>query len=149
MKLFKNILTKKEQKDLLKFLKSEVRVLGDTFPGLQTESNLHFNPNPALNTLLKKVKKYHKNYRIIKCWGLKTTGDFICWHQHDVDLSMVYYLKNKSKIGTMFQKEKTSVLITECEENSLSLFNGREIHSPPCHLPEERYVVTFDLINDK
>ena len=116
---------------------------------MQTESNLHFNPNPALNTLLKKVKKYHKNYRIIKCWGLKTTGDFICWHQHDVDLSMVYYLKNKSKIGTMFQKEKTSVLITECEENSLSLFNGREIHSPPCHLPEERYVVTFDLINDK
>ena len=145
MKLHKNILTKQEQKDLLKFVKSEVKVLGDSFPGLQTESNLHYNLK--LQPLLKKIKKYYKNYKIIKCWALNTTGDFICWHQHKVDLSMVYYLKNKSKIGTMFQKEN-KILVTKCEENSLFIFDGKEIHSPPCHLHEERYVITFDLINE-
>ncbi len=118
MKLYKNILTKQEQKDLLKFVKSEVKVLGDSFPGLQTESNLHYHPK--LYPLLKKIKKYYKNYKIIK---------------------------NKSRIGTMFQKEN-KILVTECEENSLFVFDGKEIHSPPCHLPEERYVITFDLINE-
>ena len=56
------------------------------------------------------------------------------------------YLKNKSKLGTMFKQEGTKVMMTKCEENSMCIFNSKLIHSVPCHLPEERCSIAFNLV---
>ena len=44
MKLYKNILTEKERKKLLKFVKTKVKYWNDKVPGLQTPMNLHTHP---------------------------------------------------------------------------------------------------------
>ena len=60
----KNILTKKEQKDLFNFVKTKLQKLGKDYPGLQTKSNLH--TYKELRPFLKKIntqllnKQYQK-----------------------------------------------------------------------------------------
>ena len=61
-------------------------------------------------------------------------------------LFIVYYLKNKSQIGTIFKKGEIKVEVTKAPENSLAIFDGRLEHSVPIHLPEERISVAVDLM---
>ena len=144
MKVYKNILSQKEKLKLLKFAKKVVKDLGDNFPGLQSPSNLH--QYKELNYFLDKINPYIKNYTIIKCWANQSTGDYLCWHNHEAyDISIVYYLKNKSKIGTIFKKKGNEVMVLKCPENSMCIFDSKLIHSVPCHLPEERYSIAIDL----
>ena len=145
MKVHKDILSKKERLKLLKFVKTTVKNLGPDYPGLQSSPNLH--EYQELKILLDKIKPFIKNYIIQKCWVNFSYGDFICWHSHpDCDKSIVYYLKNKSNIGTMFKKEGHKVEVSKGLENSLLIFNSNITHSVPCHLPEERCSIAFDLI---
>ena len=144
MEVYKNILPQKEKLKLLKFAKTAVKDLGENFPGLQSLSNLH--QYKELDYFLNKISRYIKNYKIMKCWVNYSTGDYLCWHNHeDYDISIVYYLKNKSKIGTIFKKEGAEVMVLKCPENSMCIFDSKLIHSPPCHLPEERYSIAIDL----
>jgi len=145
MKYYENILLQKEKLQLLKFIKTVVKDLGEYFPGLQSLPNLH--EYKELKIFLNKIKPYITGYKIVKCWANYSNGDFLNWHDHpDSDISMVYYLKNKSKIGTIFKLKGTKVMVTKCKENSISIFDSRLIHSVPCHLPEERYILSLDLL---
>ena len=145
MKVYKDILSKKERLKLLKFSKTTLKDLGPNYPGLQSFPNLH--EYKELKVLLDKVKLITKEYMIQKCWVNLSYGDYINWHNHpNCDKSIVYYLKNKSNIGTMFKKEGHKVEVTKGLENSLLIFNSNILHSVPCHLPEERCSIAFDFI---
>ena len=145
MNIHKNILLEKERKNILNFVKSKVKDLGSEYPGLQTDEDLH--KSKELLPLLNKIKKYHKNYKIDKCWANYTKGNIIAWHSHsDVDISIVYYLNNVSNLGTMFKKQDDLIEITECPQNSLLIFNSKLVHSVPIHLEEDRYSIAIDLI---
>ena len=145
MKVYKNILSQKEKLKLFKFAKKIVKDLCSKYPGLQSLPNLH--KCKELKNLLDKINPYMTGYKIIQCWANHSNGDYLCWHDHsDFDISMVYYLKNKSKLGTMFKQEGTKVMMTKCEENSMCIFNSKLIHSVPCHLPEERCSIAFNLV---
>jgi len=144
MKLYRNILNKKEKSALLKFVKTKVKNLGSNFPGLQTDPNLH--TYEEMNILLNKIKKYYKGYLIDKCWGNFSTGNYLSWHAHrQFPLSMVYFIKNPYELGPFFKREGFEVLVTKCPENSLILFDASLQHSVPCHLKADRYSIAFDL----
>ena len=103
MKVYKNILSQKKKLKLFKFAKKNVKDLGSKYPGLQSLPNLH--KCKELKNLLDKINPYMTGYKIIQCWANHSNGDYLCWHDHsDFDISMVYYLKNKSKLGTMFKQ---------------------------------------------
>ena len=145
MKVYKNILLEKERLKILKFVKTTIQDLGPDFPGLQSLPNLH--EYKELKKLIDKIKNITKGYKIQKCWANCTNGDYICWHNHvHCDKSMVYYLKNKSNIGTMFKKEGLKIEVSKGLQNSALIFNSNIIHSVPCHLLEDRYSIAFNLI---
>ena len=144
-KLYTDILLEKERIKLLKEVKKSVKDLGPNFPGLQTSPVFHINK--TMETLLKKIKPYHKKYDIVKCWANFGLGNIIAWHNHPgSDVSMLYFLENKCNMGPMFKKKECEVEITKCPENSLLIYNSDILHSPPCHLLEERYSIAFDTI---
>jgi len=145
MKVYKNILSKKERLKRLKFVKTTVRDLGPNYPGLQSLADLH--KYKELKTFLDKIKPFMKGYIVQKCWVNLSYGDYISWHDHsDYDKSIVYYLKNKSNIGTMFKKEGCKVEVKKGLENSLLIFDGNLIHAIPPYLPEERYSIAIDIL---
>ena len=143
MNIHKNVLSEKERKNILSFVKSEIKDLGSNYPGLQTHPSLH--QNKKLFPLLEKVREYCDGYKIDKCWANFTKGDFVNWHTHPYDLSAVYYLQNKYNIGTLFLHQKSVIEVTECPQNSLLIFNSKLVHSVPIHLKEDRYSIAIDL----
>ena len=149
MKLHKDILNNKERLELLRFVKTKVMNLGDTFPGLQTKPNLH--TYKEMNVLLDRTKKYYAGYIIDKCWANYSIGDYLSWHTHPnhVSQSMVYFLQNPNNMGPFFKENKLRIRVTRCPENSLILFSAQLQHSVPCHLEAERYSIAFDLVATK
>jgi|TARA_R110001606_G_C14999518_1_gene606883 hypothetical protein len=138
------ILTEIERLKLLKFVKTIVTDLGEKYPGLQTRNGFH--TYTETENLLNNIKKFHNNYKIIRCWANFSKGDFISWHNHTTsNIAIVYFLQNKCNMGPMF-KTKDKIEVTKCKENSLLIFPSYLIHSSPVHLPEDRYSIAFELI---
>jgi hypothetical protein len=145
MKLYTDILLEEERIKILEAVKQNVKDFGPKFPGLQTPS--FFHQHKTMQVLLKKIKPYYKNYDIIKCWANFSLGNIISWHNHHgSDKTMIYFLENKCNMGPMLKKEGCEIEITRCPENSLLIFNSNIAHSAPCHLPEERYSIAFEMI---
>ena len=154
MELYKDILLEEERRNILKFVKTKVKELGEKFPGLQSDPNLH--TLKEFKVFLKRIKKYLNGYKIQKCWANYSCGDYISFHKHQ-GTSMVYFLENKSNIGPMFLEKSKSrsplswdslfqVNMSQCPENSLLIFDRDVIHSVPCHLKEDRYSIAIELI---
>ena len=117
LKIHKNILSKKEQKDLLAFVKTKIKYLGEDYPGLQTKRNLHMCKE--LHPFLKKINKHFKPNKIDMCWCNYTDGSYISWHNHEgLKYSIVYYLKSPQKLGVMFKKGKYGIEYTKGLDNS-------------------------------
>ena len=138
-----------ERINILKFVKHKVKNLGEDFPGLQSDPNLH--TFEEFKIFIEKIKKYLKNYRIYRCWANYSCGDYINFHNHPkpVVKSLVYFLENKNNLGPIFLEKRGSFLrvnMLECPENSLLIFDGNKDHSVPCHLKEDRYSIALDLI---
>ena len=146
LKTHKNILSKKEQKDLLAFVKTKVQRLGEDYPGLQTKSDLH--TYKELHPFLKKINIYIKSNKIDMCWCNYTDGSYISWHNHEgLKYSIVYYLKSPQKLGVMFKNGKYGIKYTEGLENSLVIFDGSKVHSMPnSHKKINRYTIAIDII---
>ena len=148
-KLYKDILSKKEQNNLLNFIKSNLKVWGETYPGLQTSPDLHLYDE--MKPFLQGIKKYYKNYSIDKCWGNHTKGDYIYWHTHSqYSLSIVYYLKNPSGVGVMFKDTSITsydkIIYTNGPENSLVVFDSNKVHSVPNdYKQKDRYSIALEL----
>jgi hypothetical protein len=145
IKKYLNVLTKKEQSSILKLINKKLIQIPDC-PGLQTHPNLHFCEE--LKPLFEKLKKYIlENFTIDKCWANYTDGNYINWHVHKSDLSVVYYLKNKKSIGTVF-RINGKIVSLKSPENSLIIFKN-EIHSVPPKkrgtLKMNRYSIALEL----
>ena len=150
MKLYKNILTEKERKKLLTFVKTQVRDLSPKCPGLQTLMDLHtFDETKHFYNLV--MSKYFKNMTIENSWGNYCEGDEINWHNHPTcKLSAVYFLQNSDSLGTMFRDERYNwdkITSPKCPQNSLLVFDGNKVHSQP-YSPKKikRYSIAIDLI---
>ena len=142
-----NILNKKEQSSILKLVNKKLTKIPNC-PGLQTYPDLHHCEE--LRPLIKNLKKYiPENFTIIKCWANHTDGGYINWHKHEVDLSVVYYLKNKESIGTIFNINN-KVIHLKAPENSLIIFNSA-LHSVPSvkegTAKINRYSIAFEINN--
>ena len=127
-----NVLNKKEQSSILKLVDKKLTKIPAgpdvSYPGLQTYANLHHYKE--LKPFIKKLKNYIPGkFTVTKCWGNHTDGGYTNWHLHRSDLSIVYYLKNKEAIGTIFRINDKIVPI-EGPENSLIIFKS-ELHSVP------------------
>ena len=140
-----NVLNKKEQSAILKLVDKKLTRIPDC-PGLQTYPNLHLCEE--LKPLIKKLQEYiARNFTIDKCWANHTNGGYTNWHRHKADLTVVYYLKNKESLGTIFI-ERDTIVRPRGPENSLIIFK-HEIHSVP---PRKRgtskinrYSVSLDI----
>ena len=140
-----NVLNQKEQSSILKLVDKKLTKI-PTCPGLQTYPDLH--SYEELKPLIEKLKEYIPgNFSVDKCWANHTDGGYINWHLHKSDLSVVYYLKNKESIGTIFRINDKEILL-EGPENSLVIFKN-ELHSVPPRkrgTPKiNRYSIAFEL----
>jgi len=147
-KVYKNILTKAQQKNLLNFVKNKVKKIGPKYPGLQSYNNLH--TYKELNIFLEKIKKYVDINNILGCWVNYTNGDHISWHNHPSKYSLVYYLHNKDNVGVMFRNMSNMnyylIEYTEGLENSMVVFDSSRIHSVPNSFKKlDRYTLVMDL----
>tara|TARA_R100000231_G_scaffold127037_1_gene97759 strand:- start:395 stop:850 length:456 start_codon:yes stop_codon:yes gene_type:complete len=147
-KVYKNILTKDQQKNLLNFVKNKVKKIGPKYPGLQSNNNLH--TYKELNIFLEKIKKYIDTNNILGCWVNYTNGDHISWHNHPSKYSLVYYLHNKDNVGVMFRNMSNMnyylIEYTEGLENSMVVFDSSRIHSVPNSSKKlDRYTLVMDL----
>lgn len=147
--LVKNIFSKKEMNKIFKLSKPLVKkILSDTreYPGLQSLPVLQDKKEFkfVLNRLLKTFDK--KEYRVSAGWINFTCGDYINWHNHPTNYSIVYFLKNKDSSGTMF-KFDDKIIKTTMEENSAIIFPSNYIHSAPnSDIKIDRWSIVLDLI---
>ena len=145
IKTYSNVLNKEEQSSILKLVNARLTTIPNC-PGLQTYPELHYCEE--LQPLIKKLKKYIPgDFTIDKCWANHTDGGFINWDAHELDLSVVYYLKNKESLGTLFRIED-KIITKEGPENSLILFK-KELHSLPPRkngaAKIDRYSIAFEI----
>ena len=167
--IHENILTEKERRSLLKFVKTKLEVNTDRHPGIQTYNKLH--EFEELNIFLKKIKKYYAPYKIFTCWAVCTMSNSLLWHNHvgkydsgvanygskdqkyktnPSKWSFVYYLQNKHGVGTMFKDPSITaydlIEYSNGKQNSLLKFSSSIIHSSPIsHKQFERYIISLDV----
>jgi len=146
-----NIIPEEKRTILLNFLKPLHKNLGENFPNLQTLPDLHHLKE--MNFFILKVRDIfldhhpeHSPCDILGCWSNWTDGTSLNWHNHpEAAFSIVYYLKNKDKIGTAFKdNEKESQ--RERPENSLIIFPSSISHSMPrTSQVIDRYSIAIDI----
>ena len=144
-KIHKNILNKKEQKEILSFVKTKVKNFGDNHPGLQSDDNLH--TYEKMNIFLNKILKFIKPNTIKTCWVNYSIGNTIMFHPHNSKYNIVYYLFNPSQLGVMFQEKNNTIKHTKGLENSLIIFDNSQLHSAP-NSPKKinRYTIALEII---
>tara|TARA_R110000744_G_scaffold259725_1_gene374805 strand:+ start:267 stop:749 length:483 start_codon:yes stop_codon:yes gene_type:complete len=152
-KFFKkeNIFTDTQRKKLLKITKPLMvtKFNSPTMKGLSTRGDLHklsgfkFYVN-KLKSIIE--KQYKEKFTIFKCWGRYTQGDHLNFHSHvAVDLTLNYYLKNSSGLGTLVRTKNEEINLGG-KENSLAVFNASLLHSVPDSSDKlERYTFIVDL----
>ena len=151
MKLHKDILTEKERKKLLNFVKTQVKDFGPKAPGLQSTMDLHTHKQTQ-NFFKILLDKYFKGLTIENAWANYTKGDEFNWHNHPTcHLSAVYFLQNPDSLGTIFRNQEyeyyDKIIFTKCPENSLLVFEGGRVHSQPISPKKiNRYTIAVDLI---
>tara|TARA_R100000544_G_C2224139_1_gene59494 strand:- start:326 stop:799 length:474 start_codon:yes stop_codon:yes gene_type:complete len=153
--IHENILTEKERRSLLKFVKTKLEIETDRHPGTQTYNKLH--EFEELNIFLKKIKKYYAPYKVSSCWAVCTMSNSLLWHNHvgkskikPSRWSFVYYLQNKHGVGTMFKdpsiKAYDLIEYSNGKQNSLLKFASSIVHSSPVsHKKFERYIISLDV----
>ena len=143
MKQHLNVLNPKEQSSILKLVDKKLTKIPNC-PGLQTYPDLH--SYEELKPLLESLKKYIPgNFTVDKCWGSHTDGGYVFWHRHKADLTVVYYLKNKESLGTLF-RVNDKIIHPKWPQNSLIIFKN-ELHSaPPIKRGKiDRYSISFEI----
>ena len=123
--------------------------LGGRTPGRQTHATLHLHPTfqPILYYIKNVVNKRTKlDLEVDRAWINWTNGKNKdrCWHIHNCDYSLVYYIKTFPffQNGTLFEDG----FIT-APQNSLLIFPSHLKHTAPSSpLPIGRYTLAMDLV---
>jgi len=121
-----------------------------TYPDLYLKYGNLFHWSKLYEIILSSIKeKIEGEYTLHKAWAnLSKENNNFQFHIHNVDLTCVYYLKNKyPEYGTKFENN----VIIEAIENSILFFNGDIPHSIT-NMPSEiaknnlRYSIVLDFI---
>jgi hypothetical protein len=163
----KNILDKKYivKKIISDIDKEIVENCCKSVPAFQTQPELHrkYKNIPHWSYLIEEInldiEKYILNINSEKkitslncqsCWAnVSTPESNYVYHNHTTNLTVVYFLKNPSKIyGTLIYFDDNEIILPG-EENSLIIFNPKIIHcvvSPPPQVSSlnPRYSIVFD-----
>mgnify|MGYP003133160993 FL=1 len=147
--LIKDIFSVKEVKKIFKLSKPLVEKIPgcpglQSYPILQDKKQFNF----VIQKLLEVFDK--QKYKVSAAWINFTSGDYINWHNHPpTKYSVVYFLKNKDSLGTMF-KVKDEIIKTTMKENSAILFPSKYIHSCPISDSKiNRWSIVLDLIENE
>lgn len=134
-------------------------------PAFQTQPDLHkkYKDTSHWGYLIENINldvlKYTSNINLEKkitslncqaCWAnVSKPESNYTYHNHQTDLTVVYFLKNPSKIyGTLINFEDNEIMLC-ADENSLMIFNPQISHciaSPPPQISalNPRYSIVFD-----
>tara|TARA_E500000318_G_scaffold5285_1_gene5476 strand:- start:763 stop:1266 length:504 start_codon:yes stop_codon:yes gene_type:complete len=152
----KDILNQDEVKAILEDVSYELENnLCTKVPPYQTYADLFpkYSHQPHWQKLFKEVSSVIeetgiKNLALHKSWAnLSKEDNRFVFHTHNVDLTCIYYLKNKySEYGTKLENN----IIVEAIQNSIVAFRGGILHSVANMPPEiaknnQRYSVVFNF----
>ena len=160
IKVYKNVLTESERKQLLKISKKYIKKievrrgpLVDVHPGLQSENTIEIylrsrGEGHLIDKIVKKAKlhKLKVNYRTFWFNYSDPSMDYINWHSHgpNTQIGLVYYLENPENLGTMFKIDGKEYQI-KGEENSVIVFDTRIEHTFPNNVTLPRTSVAMDF----
>ena len=152
IKVYKNVLTESERKQLLKISKKYIKKIG-VHPGLQSENIIEIylrsrGEGHLIDKIVQKAKlhKLKVNYRTFWFNYSDPSMDYINWHSHgpNTRIGLVYYLENPENLGTMFKIGGKEYQI-KGEENSLIVFDSRIEHTFPNNVTLPRTSVAMDF----
>jgi hypothetical protein len=159
-----------KRKDIIKNIISDINseIEKDpciSVPPYQTQPDLHkrYKESSHWNYLIKSIGNSIDRYvrEDVRCQNITGLKCEACWanvskpesnysiHNHQTDLSVVYFIKNPSKIyGTLFKFDESEIILCS-EENSLVIFDPKLQHcivSPPPQVSSlnPRYSIVFD-----
>ena len=149
--VIENIISNNERKKLLVDCQDYLHDIGEDFPGLQTQANLH-NHYEFFDVIVKMtervskvVKKDLKPARSwVNCDGGHTKN--LYWHNHKgYDYSMVYYMKTQPLLrnsGTLFANKFVRV-----PQNGAIIFPSFLDHTAPTYIFPwtRRYTLAIDF----
>tara|TARA_B100000965_G_scaffold335086_1_gene300797 strand:+ start:56 stop:559 length:504 start_codon:yes stop_codon:yes gene_type:complete len=156
-----NVLSNKERKKLIKDIQpflmdgeslGKYYNISDSFPGKQTISNLH--QQPEFFSVIKKIediikKEINLNLEVTKSWVKYSNSDTqLNWHSHypkdNVSFASVYYIKTIPFFsnGTLFEDG-----FVRAPQNSMIIFPAHLLHTTPKYsFPFiDRYVMSLNL----
>ena len=155
IKLYYNILSKRERIELLKQIKPFLLDLGKDFPGLQSPPEMHYvyRMMELFDPTVKICKRIGiDNENVESMWGSFTdeTTIGLNWHTHespdDADkLSAVYMIENPDKCGTIFRINGEDYTF-DMPTNSLVVFPSHYIHTSP-ETKSPRYSLAIDILS--
>lgn len=152
IKVYKNVLTESERKQLLKISKKYIKKIG-VHPGLQSENTIEIylrsrGEGHLIDKIVKKSKlhKLKVNYRTFWFNYSDLSMDYINWHSHghNTQIGLVYYLENPENLGTMFKIDGKEYQI-KGQENSVIVFDTRIEHTFPNNVTLPRTSVAMDF----
>ena len=160
IKVYKNVLTESERKQLLKISKKYIKKievrrgpLVDVHPGLQSENTIEIylrsrGEGHLIDKIVQKAKlhKLKTNHRTFWFNYSDPSMDYINWHSHgpNTQRGLVYYLDNPENLGTMFKIDGKEYQI-KGEENSVIVFDTRIEHTFPNNVTLPRTSVAMDF----
>lgn len=135
-------------------------------PAFQTQPDLHkkykhtYHWDYLVEKINSDIERYISNVSLDRkivslncqaCWAnVSKPESNYTYHNHQTDLTVVYFLKNPSKIyGTLINFDDNEIILCT-EENSLMIFNPKITHcivSPPPQISalNPRYSIVFDF----
>ena len=135
---------------LLVDCKPFLRKLGNDYPAYQSDNNISNYPQFQLvHQIFHSLScKYLEEELLLEgSWFIMTEGkeEQSIMHDHPADYVGVYYMNSHPSFpnGTEFEEEG----LVEAPENSMVLFPGHLVHSPPrfkCNEYFERYTMSLD-----
>ena len=150
IRIFHNILTEYERKLLLEEITPLLYKIQGSFPGLQTNPDLHFllMQKGIFNLILKIQKKSKISGTISKCWGNYSdeTMQYCSWHIHpNTKNTIVYFLENPENLGTICRKNGKEFQIKAPTNSAISLPPSME-HTFPYNITKPRYSLSIDFV---
>ena len=152
IKVYKNVLTESERKQLLKISKKYIKKIG-VHPGLQSENTIEIylrsrGEGHLIDKIVQKAKlhKLKTNHRTFWFNYSDPSMDYINWHSHgpNTQIGLVYYLENPENLGTMFKIDGKEYQI-KGQENSVIVFDTRIEHTFPNNVTLPRTSVAMDF----
>ena len=152
IKVYKNVLTESERKQLLKISKKYIKKIG-VHPGLQSENIIEIylrsrGEGHLIDKIVQKAKlhKLKTNHRTFWFNYSDPSMDYINWHSHGPNIrrGLVYYLENPENLGTMFKIDGKEYQI-KGEENSVIVFDTKIEHTFPNNVTLRRTSVAMDF----